>query len=836
VKISACNRGALCAALTWSAVSLLATGTALGEEAQKAQVASLEEVIVTARRKEEDIQKVPIAITAVTPELMRKEMIDDPRTLLQAVPDITEPSRNAGNAAVLPLTRIRGVPGVAIYFADAPAVNAQWGYFAPFFDVQNVQILKGPQGTLFGQASNAGAILIEPNRPEYKLGGYFQVESGDYARKSLEGAVDIPLIADRLALRLAGKNFYREGYIQDIISGHRVGEKDYKVIRATLAWKPTDRLETTTMYQAEWTHGLGQNSSTLGDVNFLPASQVPVIQSQATLNGMTLAQWNAARDQVLGLQLQIGPYKSQGWSTVCPPSPISPLQISGPGPNFSNVVPSSCPPGTGSHRGFLVLNTTKWEFSQNFSLKNILSASWGDFLDGQLDGDQTRLIFRQTNPRNYDTKKDPFTWSDELQVSGKLFDKLDLTAGVFHFDSLLKPNFANPNFAPPVANFNDTATTAKTQTLNTSVYAQGSYDLSGVVRGLSVTAGLRYSHDTARQQSWVLNPNTYAPVSFTGGPGSPAGEASWNRVSYTAGLQYQLSPDTMIYLTNAKGISAGGLQNITGSEVFNPDSLNNLELGLKTSFVKGDWQVRADTSVYYGTFSDVKVSNIVLGTIPGTNVQTLVAATRNAAKEIIQGWDGEINAAFRSSFEFRAYFGLNKAHYTSFPTINAATGQPIDVSDTPIQATPKTKGGMSVTYHLPIDRARLGDISASANFQAQSYFWATASKPITPTDPTNPNTGSICRVQRTAANGYGPLSADGGWAYKNCVPANHNLNVTLTWNEVMGHEGLRAALTATNVTHFDKPEGTNNNYDAFAYESHIIAEPQYIFASLRYAF
>jgi|GEM_PF-1687923 len=800
--------------------------------AQPASTAGgLQDIVVTARRKEENLQNVPIAVTAIGSEGLQRQQITDSRSLLAAVPGIAQPTRLAGNPNVTALTRIRGVPGVSTYFGGAPSVNAQYSYYAPFFDVQSVQVLKGPQGTLFGQASNAGAIVIEPNKPGNAFAGNILAEAGSYGRRNVEGAIDIPLVEDRILIRLAGKSFFRDGYIKDTITGAKFGQEDYKIARGTIVIKPTDTIENTTLVQGEWDGYIGQNASTLGDFNFAPASQLPLIATQAALNGMTLEQWNTARDQALATQLAIGPYKTQGYSTVCPGFTPTP-----PGPDFTSRQPSGCPGGRGTHKAFLLVNTTQWEVANDITLKNIASLSWGSIHNGQIDGDQTRLLLRQSNPLIGVQQKEPRVWSDELQMNGK-FGDLDLTAGAFYFQSKQKPEFDRPTYAPFLTNFNTVATTQRAVNTNKSVYAQGTYDLSGwLLEGLSFTGGLRYSHDKAEIQTWVVNPTTFEPISSTGGPGSPAGEASWGRLSYTTGFQYQMSPRTMGYVTLSKGNRTGGLQNIPGQEQFDPDTLTNLEAGIKASFDVGPWSFRTNGSAFYGWFKDVQVSQILLVPIPGTNSSNITQAVTNAAAQTIYGFDGEFEAALNRSLQFRAYLSMNDQYYTKYPTLDRATLQIIDVSDTPIANSPKTKAGFSATYHLPLDEDRFGDVSFGVDFQYQAGFWASVSKPLTPTDPNNPTTGAVCKVRRTAANGYGPLSADGGWAYKNCVPANHNVNLNFNWDRPMGAEGLRASLTVTNVTGFSKPQGTNNNYDSVAYESYLVPIPRSFIFSVGYRF
>ena len=268
---------------------------------------------------------------------------------------------------------------------------------------------------------------------------------------------------------------------------------------------------------------------------------------------------------------------------------------------------------------------------------------------------------------------------------------------------------------------------------------------------------LRNTWDYSIRTNYVLNPTTFAVTSVRGGPGTPDGEGSWTALSYTLGARYQLNDDTMFFITNSKGHSSGGLQNVAGNEKFDPDSLNNIEVGAKTTFDLGSAvSVRVNAAAHYGWFDDVKVAQLILTTIPGTTGTTFVSATTNAAKAIVKGADLDVTAVVAERLEVSANVNYSKNNYTEYTSFDANTGAVIDLSDTPFPNNPEWKYAISATYHLPFDEERIGDISIGADYNWADEHWIAV--------------GGECKARRTAANGYGPLSADGGWAYKNCVP------------------------------------------------------------------
>lgn len=806
---------------------------ATGGASAPAPADALGDIIVTARRKEESLQRVPIAVTAVTEETMQTANIFDARSLMSHVPGFHNSTRQPGNANISGLARIRGVTGVGLYFADAPYPDRQWTFFGPFFDIERIEALKGPQGTLFGRASNAGAIVVQPRRPRDEFGGTFAVELGDYNRRSFEGALDIPVVSDSVLLRVAYKNYTRGGYIRDAITDYKSAKDAYNILRGTLVLKPAEWIENETLFQRERISHFEFDARVLNDFNMLPVSQNPQAAAQAALNGMTVAEFYAVRDQLLGQQTALGPRTAQGWSTGCPASAISPATKSTiPGANINNVIPQACTPGIGSATNHVLINKTTFHLTDDLQIKNIVNYIWGTILQGPQEADHTRLLLFDGNAKGTIKQKFLPTFSEELQLAGTLFDgRVDFVTGLFYLKQKLT---TRPSYAAFSANLNDVVTSNRTNNRTWAVYGQANVKLAET---LTFTGGIRYNNDRSFVTNFVHNPTTFDIVSQTGGAGTAIGEGHWSAISYTAGLQWQVDPDNMIYLTNAKGYSTGGLQNVPGRERFEPDTLNNFELGIKSTTRFGDgWALRANFSAYYGFFNNVKVSSTILRPIPGTSGFTVGTAISNAAKAHIRGAEFDIQLAKGNDFSLTAFGGFTDPKYTKFPSINPITQQPVDLSDSPFVNTPKWKFGISPTVHAPIDRDKYGDVSLTADFSYNSQYWINFTKPLTPSDPANPNTGAICKVRRTAANGYGPLSADGKWAYKNCAPSLYTLNVSLNWRDVMGNQGLDAAIVVTNVTNNTTPFGITTVYDAFGFNTADPSPPRMIYGSLRYSF
>ena len=187
------------------------------QSAETTASSGLGDIVVTARRKEEALQSVPIAIQAFSGEALSKQNVQDANDLQKLVPALTTYQQARDEVTM----SIRGQsssgasaqgqnPRVTAYFSQVPMQTGDNGP-GKFFDLQNVQILKGPQGTLFGRNSTGGAVLYEPTRPTENFGGYVNLQYGRFNDRQIEGAINLPA-SDTLSFRFAGKAAKRDGF------------------------------------------------------------------------------------------------------------------------------------------------------------------------------------------------------------------------------------------------------------------------------------------------------------------------------------------------------------------------------------------------------------------------------------------------------------------------------------------------------------------------------------------------------------------------------------------------------------------------------------------------
>ena len=252
--------------LTLLSAVALALGFPLLADAQEAgterptaiakDIAVLEEITVTARRMTENLQTVPIAITAATNEDIRNFDIRSVTDLQRIVPSLTATGRLGQNEESLTLRGQRATgefigagagPAVVSYFAEVPSATTGPGLY---LDLANVQVLKGPQGTLFGRNTTGGAVLYEPRRPDNEFSGYVQGTAGDLDRLDVEGVINFPIIDDVLMVRIAAQRQKRDGLAVDVNSGTGYNNRKNWTARIGVQFNPHERISNYSVFQA----------------------------------------------------------------------------------------------------------------------------------------------------------------------------------------------------------------------------------------------------------------------------------------------------------------------------------------------------------------------------------------------------------------------------------------------------------------------------------------------------------------------------------------------------------------------------------------------------------
>jgi len=770
---------------------------------------SLEEIVVNARRVEENLQRVPIAVSAVSADSIAEHQITDVSALANKVPSLNM-CCNQGNTS---FGFLRGATGVAYYFNDMPVGTAGSGGFGNFFDIQNVQVLKGPQGTLFGTASNAGAVIYNAVRPGNELTGYASGTIGSYGRTVAEGALTIPLIDDMLSIRLAAKSEHRDGTWKLLSHpGLSIEDRNFKVYRASVVYKPTDRIENYTMFNYYADRSIPMQTGPMVEV--LPANYIGGNRAPGTYFGFGGPGNAAPAGRVPNAENN---YNANlfDWLTAELARPGGAYDYELQGLNF---IPSS------KNWRINITNHTTFDITDDITIKNIFGYM-KRYGFAHTDSDATPFGIGEGNAVPSRPASPVSEWTDELQLQGNAFDnRLSFTLGTFWYgpsswgSGLGRSHTRSTSAtAGPVTG---NATVTKTGSRGKAVYGQGTYDLSEMVDGLSFTAGYRYSWDKAKSNQWVM-PVVVNGAGCTRDPTSGqclasgntplvtrTGDGKWSKGSYTLSLQYQYDPSTMFFITNSKGSSAGGLQlaaPVANLRTFGPASLTNFEGGVKSQFTVGDTQVRFNATGFYGLYDDIAVQ--VLRQFTDPLLPPTAVITENAAKAKMHGIDFETTVIPTDWLELNFNGAWNEFKFSEWTGINSVTGIVQDLKSTKIQFTPRFKFNVGASILLPIPE-HLGEMKYNVDFTNQGYTFVS----LVP--------------RQNALDFYAGITN----------PPYRNMDMSIEWNSFYGAEGLSLNFYLTNVLKGKTVTGTNGGIFAAGYNQHTKADPRMFGVSAKYAF
>ena len=237
-------------AMTVPAAAVLAQSSTTSNPAANNSVVS--EVVVTARRRDENLSKVPITISVLSGATLREKGVTTETDLQSAVPGLGVLATQQQNQLSYSIRgqsvdSLSGSVQAVIPYIDDIQLNSQSA--STFYDLANIQVLKGPQGTLFGRNTTGGAVLSTTAPATDSIGGYAQVDVGDYNLRRFQGALNVPLVPGKALLRLAFDFDNEDGYVKNVYDGSLLGTTDAKSGRATLELHPTEELKNTTVFQ-----------------------------------------------------------------------------------------------------------------------------------------------------------------------------------------------------------------------------------------------------------------------------------------------------------------------------------------------------------------------------------------------------------------------------------------------------------------------------------------------------------------------------------------------------------------------------------------------------------
>jgi len=731
----------------------------------------LDEIVVTARRREENINSVPVAITAMTAADLRSKNVETAADLQNYVPSLSVsssgptrddytfairgmgPTGGSGPGAVLG----GGGTGVVAYFAEVPTTAAGPGLF---YDLESVQVAEGPQGTLFGKNTTGGVILFVPRKPTNEFGGFVEAGGGDYNMRSSTAVLNVPVIDDLLLVRFSAQLQQRNGFTIDrgpFFPGKDYDNRDFWAARLSVVFRPTENFENYMIVSALHSdeHGDGFVLSAVNPAGPFAPQLLPIF----------------AQQQAAGIR-----------STSLSDDEID------------------------KRYNYGIINTTRWSINEAIQFKNIFSYQVQKWRNSE-DIDGSPLVLDDLVSPGVDAWHTQVgTYTEEPQLQGTAANgNLKWTTGAYYEDG---HNIAPQPYEVEVAEGHfliqqvDQANSERSRGL----YGQTTFDLgaaSDALQKLKLTTGYRYTWDDysygiesfspSLGNACLTSPGVYPQSSCAFSSAGTSSGSSW-----TLGLDYDFGRGTLVYLKSSKGYVPGGFNPSFGFTAggvstpefrFAPESVIDVELGVKSEFTVGDAPAQINADVFHSDYTNIQ--RLVSETLPGGVESNF---TTNASAAVIEGFEFQGSIRPTSIWKLSATYSYNHGRYTE---INPAAAP--SLVGIPFAYLPANKASLSAAYTLPLEGAS-GQVDVAAAFSYQSKFFdAPAVQPL------------------------------------DYISAYGLLNLRAEWNEIMG-SSFDASLFVSNATDKVYRVGQYSSYVSNGYITSFYGEPRMFGAHLRFRF
>ena len=650
---------------------------------------AIEEIVVVARRREESIQIVPVAVTAVSGAVLKARGILNSADVQAIAPGLTispAVTRETSNFTMRGQGELFGAgnPAVVSYFNEVPVIGGGASSLQ-LFDLASVQVLRGPQGTLFGRNTTGGAVLFEPNKPTDLLEGSLAARTGNFDYRELTAVVNVP-VTEWLAVRVAGNLLRRGGYTKNLSgTGPDFDKRDSERLRVSVLMRPSDEIENLFIYRTE-----RKRDSTPGTIltAFDPAGLVAGLYGPATrpFLGTTFAE-EFAKQQALGPRKKFTAVDTSGKLTSY------------------------------DLQDHLTVDTGPVTLKAIISYGKTHSRSTGD-----TDGIVLPVIDNVAPFQNQER------FTGELQARGILFGgRLDWVVGLYHERFDYGPNrninflLYNP-FIPSTVASNPRVAEGESNDRSKAAYGQIGFKLTDQ---LTVDVGARYTiDDRTFTDITYFGPNPAIPAgrcSAGGTPNPPSNCAvtfsgRFKKLTWNADLNYRPTPDILLYLATRRGYKSGGNNLFAippAPATFGPETITDVELGTKIDWRTGGVRGRFNLAAYYADYKDMQQ-----------------AVSFGLSQAVVNVGEGATIKGFEAEASISPVAGLNFSGFLTFTDAGFKSGARKGVL---FNNTPKWTYRLDATYTLPV-ADNIGDIRLIGSLNGRSSY------AISPVSNVEPNT------------------------------------------------------------------------------------------------
>jgi len=640
------------------------------------------EIIVTATRQNTALSRVAAAVTAVKASDIAPGGVQNIGDLQTVVPNVS-----IGDQFGVNRTFIRGVglnnfdvggEGAVAFLQNGAILARPAQQLSGFFDLEQIEVLRGPQSILYGRGATAGAINLVTTRPKEELDGYARFTYGNYDAKILEAAIGGSLTGDdKLLVRVAGKYEKRDGYGKNLFTGADVDDRDAYSLRGTVVAKVSDTLTGTLI--VDHFHEDDNNYA----FHYFGPSVVPEAGLPHT---------------ALGGQTIIGYYQSRGEKV-----------------NLRNIY--SDQEAINKRKGYGFTGLLDWDLGDASIKSTTAYRTFDRFQRDDLDSSQVNLA----GQNNYDERSRAFSQELTVNYTGNGFT---LLGGAMYFHEKLTGSVLVPTtnlgvlFGLPANIFDDGAYEQNGRvTIDAfGAYLQAAVDLSPAFK---VTAGARYNYEKRKGVGYFR----FDAI----GINIPTNESKgWSSITPKLLLEYRPTDTTMLYASVTKGFKSGVINVGSADPAINPETVWSYEAGFKQRFAGN--RVLLSGAVFYYDYSNLQVSFVNANSI----VQTINAATaRNYGGEL------ELEAKITSQLSINANASYLNAKFTKFCNAYYGAAFParpgisyapcptdpglVDLSGKRLPNAPKASFGGGFNWDIPIGDAKLS-INGDAKWQSKVYF------------------------------------------------------------------------------------------------------------------
>ncbi len=661
--------------------SMALTGPALAQDMAESETGTaLEEVTVTARKREEALQDVALSVSAMGQREIDANFATDLRDLTYVSPNLVLDDTNQGPGGVA-ATYIRGIgvseveknfdPAVGVV-VDGVFRGTMTGSIVRAIDLQRVEVLRGPQGTLFGRNTIGGVINLERSKPTMESGGKVRGSYGDYETAVLDGIVNFGN-GETWGVKLSAS--YRdqgEGYFKNVTTGRRDGQSEYKAGGVNLLFAPADGVE------IEWTSLIertDQDSNQLLNVA-QPGQVFCDVYAWCSPNTST---------PVSGDRYRVGQaFDNYTWPTERFPTNQTP----DPGFDHFGLSPFNSTFDADTHQV-----EVRWDLNENYRI-DYIGARWETEEKVITDWDATQdLLFHTDRPAEYEQD------THELRLTYDAGEELTYTVGAYYWDSEYEIRLRSliAFFTPFDGFLLDLPQTTNQTSESKALFFEGDYRFN---EAWTLTVGGRWTDDEKTTDQF----NEGNPFTTTA-----SAKESWSEFTPKVALKWDFQDDAMLYALYSRGYRAGGFNGRvdsveTATIPYDPETVDNYELGYKSRHMDGRLQFNA--TLFYMDYKDKQEEIQQPSETSGTGQVTRVV---NASNATISGAELELMYLFESGLTMRANLGLLDAEYDDFLVDVGTPDNPVfaDFSKLDFRRAPEVTASVSGEYEVDLEKGSL---------------------------------------------------------------------------------------------------------------------------------